>query len=303
MKEYIPRIIKKHRNTSPTSISPLSGGEGADVFRVRTGDEDICLKFHPVDENRSILGMEFRLMEELNRLGVRAPKPMFLDSISVSKESGYEYLIMSYERGQLLSEEWTSLDTRERREISARLLQILDTINNIKVSGYGPLNQNLDGRYNTFSSYMESEVEKLENSEVFGRINKDVFSRAKRKLLKFSSFPRKPKYVHADFRLRNFIKKEKDLVLFDFANSMSMDPTFDLVRFLLTDFSKGSRLTKDGQLLEQAYLKDYYAGDDFISDKSIYLLLLSFRLTPWFYSMKKTKHLESYLNLMSKLSS
>lgn len=303
MKEHIPRIIKKHRNTSPTAIDPLSGGERTDVFRVRTENEDVCLKFHPVDENRSVLGMEFKLMEEFNKLGVKVPKPMFLDNISVSKEREYEYLIMSYEQGRLLAEEWGSLDKRERREISVRLLQILDTIKDVKVSGFGPLNQNLDGRCSTFSSYMKSEVEKFENSEVIGKVNKDVFNRAKRKLLKFSLFPRKPKYVHADFRLRNFIKKEKNLVLFDFANSMSMDPTFDFVRFLLTDFSKEAKLTKDGQFLEQTYLSDYYTGDDFMSDKSIYLLLLSFRLTPWFYSMKKTKHLESYLNLMSKLSS
>lgn len=302
MREYIPQIIKKHFDISPSELSPLTGGERASVFRVNTGNEDLCIKFHSIDKERSVLGMEFKLMEKLGDLGIQTPRPMFLDKCGVPKEEGYEYLIMSFEQGRLLSKEWASLNKDEKKKISGKLLEILNTIKNVKVSRFGPLNHNLEGLHKTPRSYMQYEFEKFENSEVVNVVEERVFYSTKRKLLDFASTIKKPQCVHADYRLTNFIKRGSNLILFDFANSMSTDPTFDFVRFILTDFSKGLELTQEGKYLEQVYASDYYAGDDYARDKSMFLLLLSIRLSPWFYNKGDKKRLESYLNLMREHS-
>ena len=301
MKEQLQQIISRHTNSTLIDASPLVGGERASVYRLRTKEEDLCLKFHPTERGKSVLGMEYKLMEELGKLGVQTPIPMFLGKINFAGEK-QDYLIMSFEEGRLLSEKWAHIDKRQKERISIKLLKILDIIKNVKVSGFGPLDQNLNGLCNSPSSYMQHEIEKLEKSDAFGQVKEEVFDRAKRKLLDSSSSMPKPKYVHADFRLRNFIVNGDDLILFDFANSMGMDPTFDFVRFILTDFSSEGMPNKEGQFLEQIYLKNYYRGKDYEYDKSIYLLLLSFRLTPWFYSVKKKKHLKSYLKLMDRHS-
>ncbi len=302
MKDYIPQIIKKHCGISPSELIPLAGREVASVFRVKTSNEDLCIKFHSIDKERSVLGMEFKLMEKLGDLGIQTPRPMFLGKHGVSNKEGYEYLIMSFEQGRLLSKKWASLDKGEKKSVSGKLLEILDTIKNVKVSGFGPLNHNLEGLYKTPRSYMQYELEKFENSEIVNMVETGVFNSTKRKLLDFSSTMKKPQYVHADYRLRNFIKRGSDLILFDFANSMSIDTTFDFVRFILTDFSKGLELTQEGEYLEQVYASDYYTGDNYERDKSIFLLLLSIRLSPWFYNKGDKKRLGHYLNLMREHS-
>ncbi len=298
MKKQIQQIVSKHINSALIDISPLTGGEAASVFNIRTDSEELCLKLYPFDENKSESGMESKLMKELGKMGIGVPRPLFSGKLVINEGDEREYLIMSFEKGMLLSEKWPSLDKRQKESYLRSLLEMLDRISHVKVSDYGPLDQNLRGLCSSPSLYMQHEIEKLEKSEAFSQVKKTVYDRAKKRLLDFSPSLIKPGYVHADFRLRNIIAKGNDLVLIDFANSMSMDPTFDFVRFILTDFSNEGELNDEGRFLEKLYLRDYYKGSNYENDKSFYLLLLSFRLIPWFHYAKEKSLLEFYLRLM-----
>jgi len=298
MEKKVRQIVSRHISSTLINISPLTGREVASAFHITADSGELCLKLYPFEENKSESGMESKLMKELGKMGIGVPKPLFSGKFVINEGDEREYLIMSFEKGGLLSEKWSSLDKRQKEGYLRNLLEMLNRIRHVKVSGYGPLDQNLKGLCSSPSLYMQHEIGKLEESEAFSQVNKSIYDRAKKKLLDFSSFLTKPGYVHADFRLRNIIAKGEDLILIDFANSMSMDSTFDFVRFILTDFSDGGELNKEGRFLEKLYIKNYYKGSSYENDKSVYMLLLAFRLTPWFYCTKEKTLLEFYLKLM-----
>jgi aminoglycoside phosphotransferase (APT) family kinase protein len=303
MKDIVSNIILQKYKKRPINISPLKGGDVANVFKVTIStNKNLCIKFNKLYKDRKILKMEMATMKNLQTRGITTPIPLYHGITQFPNNIQYEYLIMSFEQGELLSTRWSTLSSTVKEEIITKLLKILDEVGKIKTYGYGQLNENLRGPHASFSDYIKWEIARFEGSGLNKMLAKHVWYRTKKILLQHSLSNKKPNFVHADFRLRNFIVSDEDLILFDFANALSMDRVFDFVRFVYTDFSEGIISSKDAGWIKKLYKEKHYKGENYQYDENIYKLLLTLRLSPWYYSMDKKERFNTSLEEMKRLS-
>ena len=291
----ISEIAIKSLGVTPTSILPLKGGDWSNVYKIETSKGDFCIKLENIYQDRSIMKMEQNVMSKLQK-NLHVPEPIAYGKVTSAE---VEYLIMEFVGGDLLSNVWEGKTSKEKQELIDQMLDMINQIKNVSTTGFGPVDENLKGKYKTMAEYLDNELNNFEKSEARGLVNKNEVESSKEIFNEYSRLQtNNPKLVHADFRLRNIILGDH-LYLFDFTNALSFNPTFDFVRFLDLDLSSDENMR---DYAENKYTDTIYTGKNYEIDKNVIKLLLKYRLLPWFVSRKKVKYTNRYAKNISEIN-
>lgn len=290
MKQLIIRITKDVLGVEPSTIELLHGGYWAKVYRVDTPKGSIAIKVHT--SSGAGLNMERALMREFGALGMNVPTPLACGELD-NGDGGY--LVMSYARGTLLEEVWSTLSQMERKVLCYRLLDMLHAVNSVVVQGYGPLSADLSGAYPTLDEYLAYQTSKFKEEPVSQHLEcknwhsllGDVHDAIRNYL------PTDSHVVHADFRMRNLIYDDGKLTLIDFGNSLGMLPGFDFYRFVRTDRSEEMLSMKEVSLMKREYTK---SSPDYPMQEPLFKALLGMQLASFLYKQGNQALIAQYLN-------
>jgi aminoglycoside phosphotransferase (APT) family kinase protein len=251
--DTIEKILNKHNLGSQKSVIPIKAGLINPTFLI---NDSYVLRIDKSEHLKNVPGHEIRFEREallyklLPQKGV--PTPICLGFDSSGKIITEKYIIVSYIKGNSLSNGFKNCDKKTQQILSFQIGQLLKKIHDV-LPGELNCSSNLFGpstewkkRYEKeFNIYLDAAIKGKYFTWKVEREIKEAFKKFQRQI---SNLSNELRLTHGDFSVGNIqIDNDKIAGVFDFEWSHIGDPLWDLQK-LPINFQLGDSFSRENFL-------------------------------------------------------